>query len=239
MFWKKAREKYGRLTAEDEDIKRYLALPGEFQEEGYRGIVGFIQDLGHQWIAKRTPPGPVLEIGFGAGRHRLFFFGRLDDYYVLEYSERYLRSEAWKDFRGRGVLGDARRLPYRSAVFRTVISIYNLEHIADLQSVFREVHRVLKPGGKFLIALPCEGGLLWNLGRELTTRRAFQKRYGINYDKVIAYEHVWDFAGVVEQLRRSGLFRIDTHAMIPLRLPTPHVNLIGCTECSGISPSRA
>ncbi len=115
-----------------------------------------------------------------------------------------------------------------------MISIYNLEHIADLESVCREVYRVLGPGGRFLIALPCEGGLLWNIGRELTTRRRFQRRYGINYDKVIAYEHVRDFPGVFAEIRRAGLFRIDRRQMLPFRVPTHHLNLIACIECAAL-----
>lgn len=239
MFWKSAHHKYGHLTAEDEEIKKYLALSGEFQEGGYKGLVGYIQDIGHRWVASRTPPGPVLEIGFGSGRHRQFFSGKLEHYYVSEYTERYVRSGVWKEFCGRGVRCDARRLPYRSAVFQAVISIYNLEHIADLQSVLRKVHRVLRPGGKFLSALPCERGFLWNIGREITTRRAFQKQYGINYEKIIAYEHVWDLAGVLQQIKESCLFCIESQQMFPFRLPTPHLNLIACIECSAMNVNPA
>jgi SAM-dependent methyltransferase len=234
MFWRKARATYGHLGADDDDIKRYLALPPTFQEDGYRGLVGYIQDIGHWWIARRTPPGPTLEIGFGSGRHAALFAGRREDYYVSEYAERHLQSRAWDAVRGRAVRCDARRLAYRDSSFQTVISIYNLEHIRELDAVLREVHRVLRPGGRLLAALPCEGGLLWNLGRELTTRRAFQRSYGINYDKVIAWEHVWDFLGVLSRIRRSSLFQVVQRKMFPFRLPTHQLNLIACLECSAI-----
>jgi len=217
---------------DDPDIQRYLGLVREFQEAGYRGLVGRIHDIGHRWVAKRTLKGMVLEIGFGSGRHRLFFSGLKQNYYVSEYSCEHFHAEAWKEFQGHAVRCDARILPFRSNVFQTVISIYNLEHISDLDLVQREVHRVLKTGGRFLVVLPCEGGLFWNLGRELTTRPQIQKKYGINYDKVIAFEHVWDYPGVVGQLKESHLFRLDLIQMFPFRIPTHNLNLIACLQCS-------
>lgn len=232
MFWKKARKKYGHLTSEDEDIRKFIQLSPQFQKESYLGLVGQIQDIGHRWVAQHTTAGPVLEIGFGAGRHCLFYQRPLEEYFVSEYSTWHFRPDTRLDCHERGVCCDARKLPYQNSFFQTVISIYNLEHIADLNSVFSEVHRVLKPIGRFLIALPCEGGFLWNIGRELTTRRQFKKQYGINYDKVIGYEHVWDFAGVFGQIKQSELFLIKKLQMFPFLVPSHHLNLIGCIECT-------
>ena len=234
MFWKKARKKYGHLTAEDGDIRRYLEICKEFQEDGYKGLIGYIQDMGHRWIARRTSSGPVLEIGFGIGRHRLFFSGNIEDYYVSEYSGRYVSSKVWKEFNGRGVRCDATNLPYDAASFMTVICIYTLEHIVDLEAVLAEVHRVLKAGGRFLIALPCENGLLWNMGREVTTRRKFQKREGINYDKIIAFEHVWSFPGILNVIKKNRLFRLECRRMLPFRINSYHINLIACLQCSAV-----
>jgi SAM-dependent methyltransferase len=239
MFWKKARAQYGHLTAEDEDIKKYLRISSDFQQDGYEGLVGYIHDIGHRWIAQHTIAGPTLEIGFGAGRHGVFFAGKYGDYYVSEYSVWNFQSDIWENFRGRGVCCDARSLPYCDVTFQSVISIYNLEHIADLSRVFQEVHRVLKPTGRFLIALPCEGGFLWNIGRELTTRPQFQKQYGLNYDKIIAYEHVWDLVGVFEQIKQSELFHIKQCRLYPFLVPTHHLNLIACVECSVISERKS
>jgi ubiquinone/menaquinone biosynthesis C-methylase UbiE len=234
MFWRKARKLYGGLNSKDKDIERYLQIASELQEEGYKGMVGWIQDMGHRWVAKRTPPGPVLEIGFGIGRHRLFFSGNVEDYFVSEYSALHLSSREWKEFKGRGVRCDARSLPYHATSFRTVISIYALEHINELESVLTEIHRVLEPGGQFLIALPCEDGLLWNIGRELTTRRKFHKQKGINYDKVIAFEHIWSFTDILKKVRSSVLFHIDSMEMLPFKIRSHHINLISCFQCSVI-----
>jgi SAM-dependent methyltransferase len=232
MFWKNARAAYAGITAADDDIRRYLAISSEFQQSGNEGIVGKIHDIGHRWVADKTRTGKTLEIGFGSGRHQQFFRGRRGNYFPSEYSSWHFSSESWRAVRGTAVGADARRLPYRGAAFDNVISIYNLEHIDDLQSVFAEVRRVLRPGGKFLITLPCEGGFLWNVGRELTTRRAFQKKYGINYDKAIAFEHVRDFKGVLAEIQRASTFAIDSVELYPFRIPTHHLNLIACVHCT-------
>lgn len=232
MFWAKARRAYGSVTKDDPDVRTFQRLSREFQTDVYRGLAGRLQDNGHRWIAQRTRPGTMLEIGFGAGRHRLFHRGDKDSYYALEFSSVHCQSENWRAMKGRCVVGDARCLPFPSGRFGSVVSVYNLEHIPDLQSVFREVHRVLEPGGQFLIALPCEGGLVWNLGRELTTRRALQRKYRINYDKIIAYEHVWDLNGVVRELVRSNLFSIQERSFLPFRIPSVHLNVIACIECA-------
>jgi len=234
MFWAEARRRYAHLTRLDPDISRYLDVAGAIQSEGYRGITGFIQDLGHKWIAARTPSGKVLEIGFGVGRHARFFRHDPQDHFVSEYAAQHVQGEAWVNARGRAVRCDAARIPFASGSFTCVISIYNLEHIAQLQLVLAEVHRVLASGGRFLIALPCEGGLLWNLGRELTTRRTFQRAYGIDYDKVIAYEHVWDLRGVLSELESSGLFEIIERKYFPFGIASVNASLICCLDCVSV-----
>jgi SAM-dependent methyltransferase len=231
VFWGKARRIYKNVTADDEDICRYFRLAGEFQKSGYYGLTGRIQNIGHHWVARHTRPGKVLEIGSGTGQHAKFFRGSKDDIVFSEYAAYAFASGSLEgELAGRMLRCDARQLPFAANTFDTVISIYNLEHIKQLQSVFQEVHRVLRGSGAFLIALPCEGGFAWNFGRELTTRRRYTKRYGINYDKVIAFEHVWDFRGVVGEILKSRLFEVRRRVFFPFGVPTPHLNLIACLE---------
>lgn len=52
------------------------------------------------------------------------------------------------------VYGDARMLPLASESFDVVILIDVLEHINDTQLLLQQIHRVLKPDGKAIIALP-------------------------------------------------------------------------------------
>jgi SAM-dependent methyltransferase len=50
--------------------------------------------------------------------------------------------------------GDGGEMPFPSGHFRTVISNSVLEHIPNVDTVIKEVARVLKPGGKFIFCVP-------------------------------------------------------------------------------------
>ncbi len=51
-----------------------------------------------------------------------------------------------------GKVADAERIPYDDASFDVVVGHAVLHHIPDLDTAFREVLRVLKPGGRFVFA---------------------------------------------------------------------------------------
>lgn len=48
----------------------------------------------------------------------------------------------------------ANRLPFDDETFEAVIANQVLEHIKDLVALVREVHRVLRPGGVFVVHVP-------------------------------------------------------------------------------------
>jgi ubiquinone/menaquinone biosynthesis C-methylase UbiE len=53
-----------------------------------------------------------------------------------------------------GVRADVSRLPFPAATFDMVISRSVIEHVADPPEVFREICRVLRPGGTVVIVTP-------------------------------------------------------------------------------------
>jgi ubiquinone/menaquinone biosynthesis C-methylase UbiE len=53
-----------------------------------------------------------------------------------------------------GRVADASRIPYSDQLFDVVFADNVVEHLSDPLSVFREVNRVLKPGGVFLFKTP-------------------------------------------------------------------------------------
>ena len=57
-------------------------------------------------------------------------------------------------FKGSFISGDIRSLPFRSACFDLVLSFGVIEHFSDPRPLLKEIHRVLKPGGKALITTP-------------------------------------------------------------------------------------
>ena len=59
-------------------------------------------------------------------------------------------------------VGSAFALPYPSAFFDAVASIQVLEYIEDLGGVLPELHRVLKPSGRFINFATNWGALFWH-----------------------------------------------------------------------------
>jgi ubiquinone/menaquinone biosynthesis C-methylase UbiE len=80
-------------------------------------------------------------------------------------------------------------LPFPDNSFDIFLSFNVFEHLYPLKDYLIEISRILKIGGYVAGGIPCEGGLAWGLGRFLTTRRYAHKCYGINYDKIICWEH--------------------------------------------------
>jgi len=99
-----------------------------------------------------------LELGCGTGFFtlNLKLAGVLDEGHVtdlspgmLEVAQRNARSLG---FEMAGRVADAERLPYDDDSFDLVIGHAVLHHIPDVEQAFREVLRVLKPGGRFVFA---------------------------------------------------------------------------------------
>ena len=52
------------------------------------------------------------------------------------------------------VVANAEHLPFGSGFFDVVVLAWVLEHLEDPEKVFREIHRVLKPGGSVIFLTP-------------------------------------------------------------------------------------
>jgi SAM-dependent methyltransferase len=58
------------------------------------------------------------------------------------------------DVDGGDVRADIARLPFKKGAFNEVLASHVLEHILDLPSAMRELHRVLRPGGLLRAIVP-------------------------------------------------------------------------------------
>lgn len=129
----------------------------------------------------------VLDLGCGEGRH-VIGFNVLDgadavgvdlqtsDLAVAQ--ERYLEFKASVTASGSEpesaenlftlLAANALSLPFPDDSFDAVVCSEVLEHIPDYRSALREIHRVLKPGGRFCASVPrawCER-ICWTLSRD-------------------------------------------------------------------------
>ncbi len=68
------------------------------------------------------------------------------------------------------VQGDATALPLADACFDTVFMLGGIHHVNDRQALFREVARILKPGGSFCWREPVSDFFLWRWLRAIIYR---------------------------------------------------------------------
>ncbi|MDQ3622096.1 MAG: class I SAM-dependent methyltransferase, partial [Verrucomicrobiota bacterium] len=104
--------------------------------------------------------GRVLDVGGGIGVVRQFLPG-IADYIVLDPSLDWLGAE-WTTLSERFpclarkpkfVRGVGESMPFPDRSFDAVLSFWSLNHASDPDKVIQETHRVLRPGGYFLLVL--------------------------------------------------------------------------------------
>ncbi len=152
----------------------------------------------------------VLEIGPGVIRHLQYINEKPKEYALCDINQDFLEIAA-KQLKNSKIPfkkilnceSEEHRLPFEDKSIDIIISFNSLEHLYPLDSYLLEMKRVLSNSGLIVGGIPCEGGLAWGIGRFLTTRRYVHKKYGINYDKIICWQHP-NFADFILQ-------RLDNH----------------------------
>lgn len=103
------------------------------------------------------PYAKALEIGAGTGFFSLNLrqAGVLDEVHVTDISpgmvEAAERNAERLGFAIEGRTADAERLPYEDGTFDIVVGHAVIHHLPDVEQAFREMLRVLKPGGRVVI----------------------------------------------------------------------------------------
>jgi SAM-dependent methyltransferase len=157
------------------------------QGEHYDVIAGaYIQNLGYPHTQEYTAfldrvlfdvvgqgrLGIAADICCGRGEAFLLFGDRMDRGVGVDMSVSMLQSALSVHSAPHlsFVQGDAIRLPLAAASFDTVFMLGGVHHINDRDSLFREVSRILKPGGVFYFREPANDFFLWRWLRALVYR---------------------------------------------------------------------
>lgn len=136
----------------------YYGAPGHKFEALIEPVVRLVGARHARFLSRGLDPGArILDVGCGRGVH---LRGLLDaglEIHGFEISEEAVRG---LDPRVRTrVAPDLREAGYPSAHFDEVILWHVLEHAADPLGLLDEIHRVLRPGGRLVVAVPNFGSL--------------------------------------------------------------------------------
>jgi SAM-dependent methyltransferase len=144
-----------------EALGRYYppAYYGAAGERRFAGPVEVLQDLLYGWRARGVENqagvrgGRVLDVGCGRGFLLSAFRKRGWSAEGTELSEESARHA--REVLGLPVhVGPLRELALPAAGFDAVVMWHVLEHVGDPGAVVAEVHRLLRPGGVFLVSVP-------------------------------------------------------------------------------------
>ena len=125
----------------------------------YRDLRGWTdpgEEAAVAWAAPQVAGGPVLDIGVGAGRTTALLRPLSEDYLGIDYTAEMVQACRQAHPQARFRQMDARDLSalpgghFALAVF----SFNGIDSVdrADREQVLREVHRVLRPGGLFMVS---------------------------------------------------------------------------------------
>ena len=122
-------------------------LRSRFYPAGFRGMYKRFEAV----ISEFSPNGALL-LDAGCGSGRVFR-------YETAGGARVVGVDLTSEMRGNpnidaGLRGDVTSLPFRDAAFDLVLSSHMIEHLPEPERAFREMARVLRPGGRLLLLTP-------------------------------------------------------------------------------------
>ena len=127
----------------------------EFYRQEYKRMNPYWEDsvsIYRNYIAKNTHEDTrILDFGCGHVDFMKSVYSRTPYVYGVEPNKYTLHKNITIKNK---VAGLAEHIPFPDNFFDLAVSAWVVEHIDDITSVFRDIHRVLKPGGKLIFLTP-------------------------------------------------------------------------------------
>lgn len=113
-----------------------------------------------KYILDKVKGKKVLNIGIGSGEFEKLAMSRDFEVYCLDPSEKAI-SNIKEHLGDRAYVGYIQELPFEDSMFDSVIASEVLEHLDPviMSRGVKEIFRVLKPGGNFLMTVPANENL--------------------------------------------------------------------------------
>ena len=189
---------------------------------------GIVERFNQTYPVRFAPPflgARTLEIGAGLGEHIEYESLSDQEYHCVELRANMAEAITARFPSVHATVADCQTsLPYPDDHFDRVLAIHVLEHLPNLPAALDEIGRVLKPGGKFAVVIPCDPGLAYEIARKISAERIFRRRYGQSYRWLIRREHI----NSPREIREQVVLRLPIRhqRFWPLAVPVPTLNLV-------------
>jgi SAM-dependent methyltransferase len=176
------------LRADSPEVERlqsynatYSGRPDRTWQQPLRVVIA---ELGNRflysWAARRIAdiaqgePLDILDAACGDGMLRRHIASR-HDYVGVDFSIRPLVRAA-RYYPADYFRGDLNHLPFADASFDVAVSLQSFQYLDDPATAIRQIARVLKPGGHFLLTVPNRGSFKYRLqGLPAIQRQKFDR----------------------------------------------------------------
>ena len=198
------------LTLQNTYRARYRALRPGWQSSG--------DQLEAMLRGYLTPETSVLDLGCGRGGVVELFWR---DVKLAAGLDPDVPSLTGHRARGMPILrGVGERLPFASDSFDLVVSVWVLEHLKEPLSVFREVRRVLRPGGHFVFLTPNLRNPLLVLNRigkavPLLQTRLVSRFYGRRESDTFPVQYRANTVAALRQLANASGLEVAELRVVP------------------------
>lgn len=149
----------------------------------------------------------LLDLGAGTGNNSYMNFrGKVTRVVGVDPDTSVLQNPFLDDAK----IGKGKFIPCDDAVFDVAIAANVLEHLDDPGSVFREVYRVLKPGGVFIIKTPNKYHYVTLVSRltPISFHRFYNKSRGINQENIFLTKYKANDPQKLHHLSQQSGFEI-------------------------------
>jgi len=174
----------------------YAAIYDQHYSENRNGatVMSSVSSKMEEWLHRKVAKTAglnfsTLEIGAGT-LNQLNFETPGKVYDIVEPYEKLFANASNRKY-VREVFPDISKVPLpREDGYDRITSVACFEHITDLPFVIQKTTQLLKPSGILCVSIPNEGRFLWKLAYTITTGREFKKRFNLDYEVLMRYEHI-------------------------------------------------
>lgn len=183
--------------------EEYKKIYDQHYEENRKGKtkVSHLSSMLEHWLHKKVAKSSAKEkktLEIGAGTLNQLDFEQPRVYDIVEpYKKLFENSPNLKYVRN--IYADIAEI--KDEQYDRIISVACFEHVENLPEMVKMSTELLAPNGKLCISIPNEGRFLWKFAYTMTTGREFKRRFGLEYETLMRYEHI-NTADEIEQILR-------------------------------------